>query len=126
MMMAMKDGKIMIKQADATQSAIIKSWNKMKWIRSTQMLVGDASDELLNRLASLVRLPAYIEEERKRRNRRQLAVNTERTVPDPRPLVRYPVKKSLYLHQIRSANMALVEFGLVDPAEVLKGEGNGE
>lgn len=36
MKMAMKEGQILIKDADNTQFTIIKSWSKMKWSRAEQ------------------------------------------------------------------------------------------
>ena len=36
MKMAMKDGQILIREADNVQFTIIKSWGKMKWSRQTQ------------------------------------------------------------------------------------------
>jgi len=115
MKMAMKDGMIRIIEADVTQAAIIKSWGKMKYSRSNQMYEGPVSMELLNRLAGLVRLPPTIEAVRKNMNKVQEAVDQERVRKEPKPLVDYPVTKSLYQHQVRAANMALLTFGLVPP-----------
>ncbi len=42
MKMAMKDGQILIREADNVQFTIIKSWGKMKWSRQTQTLSGPA------------------------------------------------------------------------------------
>ena len=79
------------------------------------MLYGPADGELLNKLAGLVRLPANIEAERQRLNSITEAVDRERMKEDPVPLYKYPVKMSLFKHQVRGANMALITFGLVDP-----------
>lgn len=115
MKMAMKDGMLRIIEADVTQAAIIKSWGKMKYSRVNQMYEGQVSAELLNRLATLVRLPASIEELRQQMNAVQNAVDHERVREDPKPLYKYPVTKPLYQHQVRAANMALLTFGLVPP-----------
>lgn len=115
MKMAMKDGMLRIIEADVTQAAIIKSWGKMKYSRVNQMYEGQVSAELLNRLATLVRLPASIEELRQQMNTVQEAVDHERVREDPKPLYKYPVTKPLYQHQVRAANMALLTFGLVPP-----------
>ena len=40
MKMAMKDGQILIREADNVQFTIIKSWGKMKWSRQTQTATG--------------------------------------------------------------------------------------
>ena len=115
MKMALKDGQILIKEADNTQFTIIKSWNKMKWSKAEQMLHGPADGELLNKLAGLVRLPANIEAERQRLNSIQDAVDAERMKDEPEPLYKYPVKYPLFRHQTRGANMCLLTFGLVEP-----------
>ena len=112
MKMAMKDGKIMLIEVDNTQMAIIKSWNSMKYDRRKNMMIGDCSKELLDKLSKIVRLPPAIETQR--------AVDKMRVEKEPEPLVNYPVQGSLYEHQVRAANMALLTFGLADPKEVLK------
>ena len=61
MKMAMKDGIIRIIEVDAVQAAVIKSWGKMKYSRVNQMYEGQISVELLNKLATLVHLPASVE-----------------------------------------------------------------
>ena len=115
MKMALKDGKVLIKDADSTQGAVIRSWNRMRWNKSLKLFEGDLSGDLLDRLAKLVKLPQAIEEERQAIHRVQRAVDQERARKDPEPLVRYPVTKQLYKHQVRAANMALLTFEMVDP-----------
>lgn len=115
MKMALKDGKVLIKDADSTQGAVIRSWNRMRWNKSLKLFEGDLSGDLLDRLAKLVKLPQAIEEERQAIHRVQRAVDQERAKKDPEPLVRYPVTKQLYKHQVRAANMALITFGIVPP-----------
>ena len=117
MKMALKDGQVLIKDADNMQFTIIKSWNKMKWSKAEQMLHGPADGELLNKLSGLVRLPEVIEAERQRLNRIQDAIDAERMAEEPVPIYKYPVKMSLFKHQVRGANMAMLAFGLVDPAQ---------
>lgn len=120
MKMAMKNGTLRIIEADVTQAAIIKSWGKMKYSRVNQMYEGQVSSELLNKLATLVRLPASIEELRQKMNAVQEAVDHERVREDPKPLYNYPVTKPLYQHQIRAANMALLTFGMIEPEKEKK------
>ena len=122
MKMRLQDGKIQVIEADEVQKAIIKSWNRMRYIRGHQMYEGPASLELLNKLAGICRLPAYMEEERVRMNRVQDAVDKERTRKDPKPMVRYPVSRDLYEHQVRAANMALITFGIILPMEDTDGK----
>ena len=122
MRMKMENGFIYIIEADQVQMAVIKSWGMMKWSRKNAMWTGLVGRELLNRLSSLVPLPAPVEEERKRLAAVQEAVDFERTLPaeELKPLMKYPVTKDLYTHQTRAANMALLTFGIVDPKEVAR------
>jgi len=115
--MAIKDGQVLIKEADKNQYLIIKSWNKMKWSKAEQMLYGPVDAELLNKLAELVRLPGAYEEIRQKLNRIAEAVDEERMKPDPEALYKFPVKLPLFKHQTRGANMAMIVFGLVEPPE---------
>ena len=108
MKIALKDGEILIKEADNIQFQIIKSWGKMKWSRQTQTLSGTAEIDLLNKLAGLVRLPAAIEAERVRLNEIMAAVDRERMNEEPVPLIKPPIKVKPFKHQIRGYNMALM------------------
>lgn len=116
MKMALRDGQILIKEADNVQFQIIKSWGKMKWSRATQILSGVADIELLNKLAGLVNLPVSIEAERKRLNRIMAAVDKERVNENPVPIIKPPIKVSPFKHQIRGYNMALMVLGFVEPS----------
>lgn len=123
MKMAMKDGVLYIKDMDSVQKQIIKSWNKMTWNRSAMMYIGPAEQELLNKLAGLVRLPEPIEKERKRLNQISNAVDAERMNDNPVPMYKYPVKMNLYQHQVRGANMAMMTFELIPPERKEVGDG---
>lgn len=115
MKMAMKDGQILIREADNVQFTIIKSWGKMKWSKANQMLSGPADIELLNRLAGIVNLPPAIETERTRLNTVMAAVDRERMNPNPVALIEPPIKVKPFTHQVRGYNMALMTFGLAEP-----------
>ena len=115
MKMALQGNTLKIIEADNVQFTIIKSWNKMKWSKKLQQLEGIADIELLDKLASIVRLPASIEKYRAHLHLVQDAVDRERINPNPKPAYQYPVKMSLYQHQVRAANMALLTFGMIPP-----------
>lgn len=115
MKMALQGSTLLIKEADNVQFAAIKSWNKMRWDRKDQMLIGTADIELLDKLASIVRLPPGIAAHRDRLHAVQDAVDRERVNPRKEPLVKYPVKMNLYAHQVRGANMCMITFGWVPP-----------
>lgn len=120
MKMAIRDGKILIAEADATQAAVLRSWGAFRYVRGRGWYEGELSRDLLNRLAKLIRLPGPIEAVRVQENRTQEAVDRLRTMQDPQPLRPVPLKGTLYQHQIRAYDMALVEMGFVDPEEVLR------
>ena len=110
MKMALQGNTLKIIEADNVQFTIIKSWGK-----KTQQLTGTADMELLDKLASIVKLPPMVAERRSQLHAVQDAVDRERVNEDPTPLVNYPVKLDLFRHQIRGANMCLLTFGWVQP-----------
>ena len=119
MRIKMDNGYIVIIEADSTQTAVMKSWGgMMKWNKRQNWWEGLVCAELLNRLAGLIPLPKPLDAERYRLNAVQEAVDAERVRPteDLKPFAKYPVKRNLYAHQMRAANMALLTFGLMDPA----------
>ncbi len=120
MKIKMDKGYIIIIEANSTQTAVLKSWGgMMKWNKRQKWWEGLVCAELLNRLAKLIPLPEPLNAERYRLNAVQEAVDAERVRPavDLKPLAKYPVKRSLYAHQMRAANMALLTFGLIDISE---------
>lgn len=121
MKMALQGSTLLIKDADNVQFTVIKSWNKMKWDKKSQVLRGTADIELLDKLASIVRLPPAIEDRRTRLHAVQDAVDRERVNPEPSPFYPYPVKLPLYAHQVRGANMCLLTFGWAQPGGVRNG-----
>ena len=90
----------------------------MKWNKKQNWWEGLVCAELLNRLSKLIPLRKPLNAERYRLNAVQEAVDAERVRPteDLKPFAKYPVKRNLYAHQMRAANMALLTFGLMDPA----------
>lgn len=115
MKMALEGTTLILIEVDTAQFAIIKSWNKMIWDKASKQLRGTADLELLDKLAGLSGLTPSVAA--RRRELRQVldAVDRERVNPEPRPFYKYPVKLPLYAHQVRGANMALLEFGWVPP-----------
>ena len=115
MKMRLRGAVLEIADADNVQFTIIKSWNKMIWIKETKSLIGTADLELLDKLASIVRLPPSVEARRTELRRVSVAVDRERMNEDPVPYYPYPVKMPLYRHQVRAADMALLVFGWATP-----------
>jgi len=115
MMMKLDGNSILIKGADKVQFSVIKSWNMMTWNKKEQVLRGPAEPELLDKLASMVKLTAPVEARRIKAHAIQDAVDRERMDQNPEPLYKYPVKMPLYAHQVRGANMCLLTFGWAEP-----------
>lgn len=117
MKIKMEDGYIYIIEANITQTEILKSWTQLKWDKKMRWWKGAVNLELLDKLSSTFQMPPSIKAEHDRLNAIQDAVDAERikAAEDIKPLVKYPVKKKLYTHQVRAANMALMVFGLVEP-----------
>lgn len=115
MKMDLQGTTLILVEVDTAQFTIIKSWNKMRWDKATKQLRGTADLELLDKLSGLVRLTPSVEARRKELRRVLNAVDRERVNPEPKPFYPYPVKLPLYAHQVRGANMALLEFGWAPP-----------
>ena len=69
----------------------------------------------LNILNEIITLPPMMADERIRLMRIDLAIRREKERKEAKPLCHYPVKASLMDHQIRGANMALLQFGVIQP-----------
>lgn len=120
MRMAIQNGIIYLIEFDNTQYGVMKSWNLLRYVKGKRRMEGPVSLDLLQRLSRITNLSPTAAELKEKLEKTQEAVDELRKEDDPKPLVDFPVKGSLYKHQIRAADMALVEFGLVDPNEVLK------
>ena len=118
MRIKMGDGMITLIECNAQQTSVIRSWGKMEYNRKTSSFTAPIGDEILQKLHDKGWLPGPYAEELQRRKRVRAAVDKERIKEDPHPEARFPVKASLYKHQIRAANMALITFGLIPPEAV--------
>ena len=58
------DDYLVLVDADSVQFSTIKSWGLMKWDKGKQALYGPITIELLDKLASIVRLPPAPEQRR--------------------------------------------------------------
>lgn len=118
MRMKMQEGFLYLAADNASEAAALKSWNQAKWNKGYRCWMALVSLETLDKLSVLQKqpLPDYIEAERTRLRAVQDAVDEERMRPakEVEPLYPYPVKRPLYTHQIRAANMCLFTFGLIE------------
>lgn len=118
MLMKMNNDTILLKDVSEAQYSVIRSWNRFKFDKKTKIIEGPADMDTLDRLSRMVKLPASIEAYRAKLHRVQDAIDAERKNESPVPFYPYPVKVSLFRHQQRGANMALLAFGWADPAPV--------
>ena len=108
MRVALKDGYIAISNMTSQEYNTIREWNLTKYVRSEQALKGIVTLDLLDNLAQLTRLPPDLATVRARLHDRDAEIQALRAEPEPTPLYDYPVKRKLFKHQIRGANMAMV------------------
>ena len=88
-----------------------------RWNRRDKTMRAAVSVESINALENIFhRLPEPLQILRRTLQRRQhmLQAQREQLTGEPVPLVRYPVKAKLMRHQVVGANMALIQFGLMD------------
>lgn len=90
MKMALNGNTLRIRDADNVQFTVIKSWNKMRWVKKLQELQGTADLELLDRIAGLVKLPPDIDRRRWSLRAVQDAVDRERVEEHPAPFLSFP------------------------------------
>lgn len=114
-------GEVYIFGLDTPAYETIRSWGLTRWDKPKQALRGPAGAELLDNLAELLethfpgrRLPAELEDLRWHIHRLRASINRERDNPNPVPMRPCPVKEgiTMYKHQIRAYNMALMQLGM--------------
>ena len=126
MKIAIRDGDLILREISTDQYNIIKSWNLMRWVKAQQCLQGRASIGLLDKLTVFGKLPPNIEAYRQSLHKTADLVNVERNAAEPRPFIPYPVTKSLFRHQIRASNMAMLTFGYEPSRDDFKDTGQSK
>lgn len=111
MKMALRDGHVLIREATREQRDALREGGPVRWSKEDNALSAPANLEFLEFLAGLCKLPGKLEVERRRLKEAADAMEKLRSDPDPKALYPYPVKATLFQHQIRAANMALTSFG---------------
>ena len=115
MRMAIKGGAVWVADAMPDWAARAKKTGLLKADRKSGMLYGVANIQTLDLIREAAgRLPGPAEELRQELMARQRAVDAEREASEPVPLVEYPVKRKLFAHQVKGANMALIAMGIVE------------
>lgn len=126
MKIALRDGDLILREISTDQYNIIKSWNLMRWVKAQQCLQGRASIGLLDMLTVFGKLPPNIEAYRQSLHKTADLVNIERNAAEPRPFIPYPVTKSLFRHQTRASNMAMLTFGYEPSRDDFKDTGQSK
>lgn len=110
MKIAMKEGRIILAEIDQARMDRLKKTRMLRWNKADHTYSAPVSLDLLNTLAGIFRLPDFMEEERRRLDRTARYIESERKATILVPFMHYPVKADLYKHQIRAANMAMIQF----------------
>lgn len=107
---AMKDGRIVLAQIEQARMEKLKKTGLLRWNRRERTYSAPVSLELLDALAGIFPLPDCIEAERRRLAGVARELDAQRAAAEPAPLVPYPVRAKLFRHQVRAANMALIQL----------------
>ena len=91
----------------------LRSTGAWKWNRTKKRLEARITQDLLEHLALTVQLPEWAEAIRALLKLRDEEMARLRNEEHPTPVRPFPVRASLYEHQVRGANMALCAFGIM-------------
>ncbi len=116
MKIALQHGQIILTEIEPLRYDQLKRMGIFRWNKTTRTMTAPVSLDALTALHNRFTLPDFVEAERERLAVIARQVEQQRETKDPKPLVEYPVKAKLYAHQVRAANMALLQFGAVSPA----------
>ena len=110
MKIAMKDGRIVLAQIEQARMDKLKKTGLLRWNRRERTYSAPVSLDLLDTLAGIFPLPDFIEAERRRLAGVARELDAQRAAAEPAPLVPYPVRARMFRHQVRAANMALIQL----------------
>ena len=116
MKIAMKEGRIILAEIEQARMDRLKKTRMLRWNKADRTYSAPVSLDLLNTLAGIFRLPDFVEKERRKLDYMARRLEGERNAAKPLPLVHYPVKAELFQHQVRAANMAMIQFAAKQPA----------
>lgn len=116
MKIAMKEGRIVLAEIEQARMDRLKKTRMLRWNKADRTYSAPVSLDLLNTLAGIFRLPDFVEKERRKLDYMARRLEGERNAAKPLPLVHYPVKAELFQHQVRAANMAMIQFAAKQPA----------
>lgn len=110
MKVAIKDGRIVLAQIEQARMDKLKKTGMLRWNRATRTYSAPVTLDLLEVLAQIFPLPDTVEAERRRLAGIVCQLDAQRAAAEPVPLTAYPVRAKLFRHQVRAANMALIQL----------------
>ena len=115
MKVALKNGELWLADLGSSYQ-LVKNWRTMRWDRRDKIMKGPASIENLEKLDKIAhgKLPENLKNELQRLKNKMARIDQQRMYEDLVPLTEYPVHATLFKHQIRGANMALLTFDALD------------
>lgn len=106
----MKNGRIVLAQIEQARMDKLKKTGMLRWNRATRTYSAPVTLDLLEVLAQIFPLPDTVEAERRRLASIARQLDAQRAASEPVPLTSYPVRAKLFRHQVRAANMALIQL----------------
>lgn len=106
----MKNGRIVLAQIEQARMDKLKKTGMLRWNKAARTYSAPVTLDLLDVLAQIFPLPDFIEAERRRLAGVARELDAQRAAAEPAPLVPYPVRAKLFRHQVRAANMALIQL----------------
>ena len=110
MKVAMKNGRIVLAQIEQARMDKLKKTGMLRWNKAARTYSAPVTLDLLEVLAQIFPLPDTVEAERRRLAGIARQLDAQRAASEPVPLTSYPVRAKLFRHQVRAANMALIQL----------------
>lgn len=110
MKVAMKNGRIVLAQIEQARMDKLKKTGMLRWNKAARTYSAPVTLDLLDVLAQIFLLPDTVEAERRRLAGIARQLDAQRAASEPVPLTSYPVRARLFRHQVRAANMALIQL----------------
>lgn len=110
MKIALQHGQIILAEIEPLRYEQLKRMGIFRRNKTTRTMTGPVSLDALNALHNRFTLPDFVETERERLAEVASQVEQQREGKEPKPLAAYPVRAQMFQHQIRGANMALLQL----------------
>lgn len=106
----MKNGRIVLAQIEQARMDKLKKTGMLRWNKAARTYSAPVTLDLLEVLAQIFPLPDTVEAERRRLVGIARQLDAQRAASEPVPLTSYPVRAKMFRHQVRAANMALIQL----------------